>query len=109
MEGRSEDKKKKLMEEQYQRYHKYNIIKNMSFCIENRLPKVKQKLFEASSMLVAFYFPYIDLEMEDFYLNLAEEINKVEKYDEQLALSLLKYMQILVVSLLKLGNINKNS
>lgn len=49
------------MNEQYQRYNKYGIIKNMSFCIENRLPNIKYKLFEISCMLIAFYFNSIDL------------------------------------------------
>ena len=60
-------------------------------------------------MFVAFYFPFIDLDMEDLYLNIAEEIEKVEKFDGQLVLALLKYIQILVVSLLKRGTIQKNN
>ena len=60
-------------------------------------------------MLVAFYFAFIDLDMEDLYLNIAEEIEKVEKFDGHLVLALLKYIQIPVVSLLKRGTVQKNS
>ena len=31
-------------------------------------------------MLIEGYFSEIDLELEDFYLNLAEDVQKIEKY-----------------------------
>lgn len=46
--------------------------------------------------------------MEYFYLTLAEEIRNIDKYDQKIALTLLKYIEILTIALLKLGNVSKN-
>ena len=35
-------------------------------------------------------------------------MNKIEKYDQKLVFPLLKYMEILIIELLKIGNIQKN-
>ena len=60
-------------------------------------------------MLVSFYFGEMDLDIEDYYLSLAEEVKNIEKYDEKLVFMLLRYMEALIVALLKLGTVQKNS
>ena len=53
----------------------------MNFCLSNRLPEIKIKLIEIAWLIVSNYFTEINLDIEDFYLNLAEEIKNIEKYD----------------------------
>ena len=71
LEGQDENKKKKLLNQQYERFNKYGIVKNLTYCLSNRLPDIKRKLLEVSWLLMGFYFTEIDLELEDFYLNVA--------------------------------------